>query len=215
MAADLASIADVKRILRIESSTDPVIDARLQAGLDVMEEWVLPKLKYVGKEGAWCEVYFDISEDATLRLPANDITITKVNVFEYPSSFGIPLSPIELGLGHGFDQDDQGNLMLRPSLYFSPFQGAVASRPRRTYSRVEVHYLGSGVVPRTITEGIAFLAAGYYQDGPRILAGLKSEKIGEYSYTLADRLAPDEADYVAQGLWFLGPQFKRQRVAVI
>ena len=71
------------------------------------------------------------------------------------------------------------------------------------------------MVPRAITEGIAFLAAGHWQDGPRALQGLTSERIGDYSYTLGD-VGKDggTSSFEARALFFLKPFLKRQRVAV-
>lgn len=208
---------DVKRILRI-TTADTDRDAQLQKALDVMTAWAVKRMsKNLGKSGSLLEVYFDIAEDATLRLPADDAVVTVVKVFEYPSSAGVPLSPIELGLGHGYDQDDRGNLMLRPMLFVSPFQGASATRRLRTYSRVEVHWIGSGVIPVDVTEGVAFLAAGYWKDAPRALQGLTSERIGDYSYTLGNTGGAGGApEYVGQGLFFLASYMRtRSRVAVV
>ena len=210
----LASLADVKRILRL-TDDNPTRDAEIRAALDAVESWAESALWKISLPGAQCEVYWDIPEDATLFLPAADVTVTRVKVFEYPSSAGVPLSPIELGLGHGYDLDDDARLMLRPTLYYSPFEGAGGQRRLRTYSRVEVHYIGTGVVPRAVTEGIAFLAAGYWKDGFRALTGLTSERIGDYSYTLGEIKPGESAPYVTQAMWFLRRFLRKQKVRVI
>lgn len=211
-----ASLDDVKRILRI-TDTDDERDAGIQGALDAIDAWALRRLPDFTLEGAQMEVYFDMPEDATLRLPADDIVVTEVRVFEYPSSGGVPLSPIELGLGHGYDIDNRGNLMLRPTLFVSPFEGAGAWRKLRVYHRVEIHYTATGIVPRDVTEGVAFLAAGYWKDGPRALQGLTSERIGDYSYTLGNTGgAAGEPEYVGQARFFLGPYLRLGgRVTVI
>lgn len=211
-----ASLEDVKRILRLRDD-DPARDAEIRASLAAVESWADKRLWDTSRSGLQCETYFDISEDATLQLPSEDCTVVKVKVFEYPSSYGIPLSPVELGLGHGYDMTDNGRLMLRPTLFVSPFDGASAQRRLRQYERVEVHYLGTGVVPRAVTEGVAFLAAGHWQDGPRALQGLTSEKIGDYSYTLGGSGTPggeEDAAFVQRAMWFLKTYLKKQRVAV-
>lgn len=211
-----ASLEDVKRILRIPAdSVDEERDNQLRGALDAVNSWAEGALT-ISKDGPGLEVYFDIPEDSTLKLPAADVTVTTVKVFEYPSAFGIPLSPIELGLGHGYDLTTSGLLILRPTLFVSPFEGATAQRRLRTYCRVEVNYIGTGVVPRRVTEGIAFLAAGYWQDGPRALTGLTSEKIGDYSYTLggANDGNDMEPSFVQRAKFFLGNDFRRQRVFV-
>jgi hypothetical protein len=214
----LASLIDVKRVLRIPAdSVDEERDAQLRVALaaveSLAESW---SWKQLTAEGPQAIAYWDIREDATIHLPANDVVVTKVRVFEYPSSFGIPLSPIELGLGVGYDLTDDGKLIMRPSLQVSPFEGATASRVVRAYSRVEVHYIGTGVIPAAVTEGIAFLAAGFWSDGPRALRGLTSERIGDYSYTMGD--TADEAgmpSFIARAMWLLKPFLKRSRVQVV
>ena len=210
----LASLDDVKTVLRL-TDVDATRDAQIQSSLDAVDSWAETHLWRISRIGAQMETYYDVYEDATLHLPAADVTVTVVRVFEYPSSSGIPLSPIELGLGSGYDITDDGRLLLRPTLLVSPFEGATAQRHLRVYARVEVHYEGTGVVPRAITEGIAFLAAGHWQDGPRALQGLTSERIGDYSYTLGD-VGKDggTSSFEARALFFLKPFLKRQRVAV-
>jgi hypothetical protein len=212
--ASLASVDDVKRILRV-SDDDPVRDARLRAALEAVES-VLSKRITIPASGPQMETYWDIPEDHTLTLPASDVTVTLVKVFEYPSSFGIPLSPIELGLGHGYDITGEGQLILRPTLNVSPFEGAIAQRKLRTYNRVEVYFIGTGVVPAGVTEGIAFAAAGYDTDGPRALVGLTSEKIGDYAYTVKPAGTTEEpASYISTAMWFLTPFFRKARIQTV
>jgi hypothetical protein len=198
-----------------QDSEDVERDANLRVALAVAESWVGPKLKDLGKRGDQVETFFDVSEDATLHLPADDCTVTKVKVFEYPSSGGVPLSPIELGFGHGYDLTDEGDVYLRPSLVVSPFEGASAGRSPRLYSRVEVFYTGTGEIPQNVTEGVAIIAAGLYTDTPRALGGMKREKIGDYEYELQQRTGADEPEYVSRALWLLKPSMKTSRVSVV
>jgi len=214
--ANLASVADVRRILQIPSdNVNEERDARLRAALDAVESHFRSKLKGISQPGPQMETFFDVYEDATLRMPAVDVTVTKVNVYEYPSSIGIPLSPIELGLGHGYDLTDDGCVILRPTLAFSPFEGATAQRRMRAYSRVEVHYIGTGIIPKDITEGIAYIAAGWYTDGPRALTGLTAEKIGDYSYTIGGGMTPDGIpSFWDRGMLILKEFLNKDRVMV-
>jgi hypothetical protein len=214
----LASLADVKRILRIPStSTNEERDARLQAALDAIESWASQSLWKISAEGPNVEVFFDVRDDSTLHLPASDLTVTKVKIIP---AYGVDdfywLYFNESSTGAGFDLDDQGRLMLRPAHFYAPFEGARAERLPRYYARVEVHYIGSGVVPRAVTEGIAFLAAGYYTHAPTALNAIKSEKIGDYSYTLGSE-GGDGANalpYIEQAFFFLRDFMRRQKVAV-
>jgi hypothetical protein len=209
-----ASVADIKRVLQL-TDDDDVRDNQLRASLDAVESWVEPKLRHLGREGAQIEVYFDTPEDATLHLPADDCVVTKVKVFETASAQGIALSPTELGLSLGYDLTDDGRLILRPSLLVTPFEGASGSRYLHTYARVEVHYIGSGVIPRAVTEAVAILAAGHWRFGPNILSGLNSEKIGDYSYTMEkpDAQSGETTYQVAAGT-FLKPFLRKMRVSV-
>lgn len=214
--APLATLDDVKRILRV-TGTDADRDAQLTGALEAVESWAEERVKYVpitdDDDVDVVETYFDIYEDATIQLPTSDCTVTAVKVFEYPSSNGIPLSPVQLGLGHGYDVDGD-NLILRPTLGFSPFEGVSAQRRLRAYSRIEVSYRATGTVPAAVRDGIAFLAAGVWQDGPRALAGLTSEKIGDYSYTVGSGAPGDPASYVTQAMFFLHTFLRRSRISV-
>ena len=210
----LASLDDVKRVLRL-TDADTNRDAQLRGALDAVESWAERRLWNTSRAGSQVETYHDVFEDAALTLPAADVVVTKVKVYEYPGSVGAPLSPVSLAHGTGYDVTADGRLLLRADLTVTPFEGAVAQRPLRCYARVEVFYEGTGVVPRALTEGIAFLAAGYWQDGPRALTGLTGERIGDYSYTAAGNTAGDEEpDFVARALFFLEDFLRHGRVAV-
>lgn len=211
----LASLDDVNRILKFTTGENPSRDADLRAALSAVESWAESSLWKISVEGPNVEVYFDIVEDATLHLPAGDLTVTKVKIIPYASgddSFFFVYANSQSGSLQGYDLDDQGRLMLRPQQTYSPFEGAHASRLLRTYSRVEVHYIGTGVIPRAVTEGIAFLTAGYWKFGSQALENVKSEKIGDYSYTLGNS---DDLPYLTQANFFLKRFMKTQRVRVI
>ncbi len=208
-----ASVDDIKRVLQ-PSGDDDARDAQLRASLDAVESWVEPKLRHLGREGAQIEVYFDTPEDATLHLPADDCVVTKVKVFSSPSAAGIDLNPSELG-SLSYDLTDDGRLILRPALEIGVFEGVSATRYLHTYARVEVHYLGSGVIPRAVTEAVAILAAGHWRFGPNILSGLNSEKIGDYSYTMEKPDATSgETTYQVAAANFLKPFLRKMRVSV-
>lgn len=209
-----ASVADIKRVLQY-TDDDPVRDAQLRASLDAVESWAETRLRHLGRSGPQIEVYFDVAEDATLHLPADDIVVTKVKVFASASSTGLLSFPSELGHAPGYDLTDDGRLILRPSFQVVPFEGAIAERTLRYYSRVEVHYIGSGLMPRAVSEGLAILAAGHWRFGPNILSGLNSEKIGDYSYTMEKPDASSGAtSYQSSAMWFLRPYLRKMRVTV-
>lgn len=210
----LASLEDVKRVLRI-TDDNAARDAQIQASLDAIEAWAGNVLR-LAKDGDSMDVQFDINEDATLYLPSPDVVVTKVKVYGYPGVSNSIMSPVELGLGDGYDLAEGGRLILRPSLGFTPFEGARAGRILGVYSRVEIFYRGSGIVPRAVTEGIALAAAGYWQEGPTLLQGLKSEKIGDYQYTAETNNDPATGlpGYWTRAMLFLQPYMTKARVSV-
>ena len=215
MSQPLASLEDVNRVLNYETGDDLVRDAKIRAELAAVLSWADTSLWNISAEGSNVEVYFDVGEDSTLYLPAGDLTVTKVKIVPYSAgddSFYYVYVNSEAGNLGGYDLDDKGNLILRPQRTVQPFEGARADRIMRTYSRVEVHYIGTGVVPRGVTEGIAFLTAGYHVYGPIALANFKSEKIGDYSYTLGGSGPGEELPYMQQAYFFLQPHMRTQRV---
>lgn len=215
--ATLASLNDVKRALHIPlDDVNDDRDAELRVALDAVEGIFKERLEKLTQSGPQMLTFFDVPEDHALRLPSNDVTVTLLRVYEYPSSYGIPLSPIELGLGHGYDLTDDGQVILRPTLAFSPFEGATAQRRLRYYSRVEVHYIGTGEVPAAVTKGIAYLAAGWHTDELRSMQGLSMEKIGDYQYQLGGVTTPDGTpSFWDRGMLMLKPYLNTQRVEAI
>lgn len=215
--ARLASIDDVNRILGFTTGDNPTRDSKLRADLEAVESWADGALRKISAEGAQVETYFDVPEDSTILLPSNDITVTKVKIIPYAAgddSFYYVYVNSEAGNLNGYDVTDDGRLILRPLRTVAPFEGVRADRFIRTYSRVEVHYIGSGVIPKAVTEGIAFLTAGYYKYGPKVLEGLKGERIGDYSYSLA-QVDGEEPPYMVQARMFLGRFMTKQRVRVM
>ncbi len=211
-----ASLEDVKRALRIaEDSIDEARDAQLRASLAAVESRFEPLLRHLTKSGLAVEAYFDIAEDATLRLPSQDATVLKVRVFT-PDAIDMRVS---MDGTPGYEVTDNGEVILRPGIGVSPLPGASATRYLRHYGRVEIYYESTGVVPRAVTEGIAFLTAGWFTDGPRTLKSVVQEKIGDYSSTLegipGTQQWATQRSYVQQGMWMLDPYLRRSRVQVV
>jgi hypothetical protein len=216
--ANLASLDDVNRILGYTTGDNATRDAKVRAELNAVESWADDALWKISAEGQNVEVFFDVAEDATLIMPAGDCTVTKVKIYPYASgndSFFYLYVNSMSSTGQGYDLDDDGRLILRPMMTFMPFEGARADRLLRYYARVEVHYIGTGVIPPAVSEGIAFLAAGYHRYGPKVLDGLKSERIGDYSYTLGGVQPGETLPYLEQAQFFLRKYLRKQRVRVI
>lgn len=209
-----AELDDVKRILGIAES-DTSQDAKIQAALLAVESWAQPLLGTLTLTGEQSQMYYDVREDATLYLPQPSAVVTAVRIHGSGDWWPGVDWPLDLGYGRNYDVTDDGALILRPYTTWQPFEGAWAGRQIRTFERVEVFYTASGAVPAAVTEGIAFLAAGYVTDGPRALRGLTSERIGDYSYTLGEATGSSgEGGYVGRALWFLQNYLPRARVQV-
>jgi hypothetical protein len=205
-----ASVADVKRILQL---TDTSQDEAIRVALAAVESWAQPLLGNLTVTGDQSEMYYDVREDATLYLPQADVVVTCVRVHGSGNWWPGETWPWDLGYGRNYDVTDDGRVLLRPFTLYAPFEGAWAQRQIRTFDRVEVFYTASGRVPPAVTEGIAFIAAGYHKDGPRALTGLTSERIGDYSYTLGDAAGTSgEGGYVGRGMFFLQNYLPRARV---
>ena len=207
----LASLADVNRILGFTTGADATRDAKVLAALAAIESWAESRLKHIGQEGSFVHSVFDVHEDATLWLPVRDAVVTLVKVFDYPSVTG--LNQFLSGIDKGYELTDDGGVILRPLTRVEVFDRAYGDRLPKTYARVDVHYQTSGQVPRAVTEGIAILAAGHYKD-PGVLGSLKSERIGDYSYTNSEESENDEPNFVVRGMWWLGPFLRKRRVSV-
>ncbi len=208
----LASLDDVNRILGFTTGSDTTRDAKVRAALAAIESWAEPRLRHVGQEGSFVHSVFDVHEDATLWLPVRDAVVTLVRVYDYPSVTG--LNQFVSGIDKGYELTDDGGVILRPLTRVEVFDRAYADRLPKTYARVDVHYQTAGQVPRAVTEGVAILAAGHYKD-PGVLGSLKSERIGDYSYTNAEDSETDEPSFVKRGMWWLTPYLRKKRVAVM
>jgi hypothetical protein len=55
-----------------------------------------------------------------------------------------------------------------------------------SYDRVVVTYTASNEVPAPVREAVALTAAAMYKQRGQAVAGIKSEKIGDYSYTRSE-----------------------------
>jgi len=212
-----AGVEDVKRVLRL-TDDDPTRDAQLRAALAAVESWAENRQWTFAQRGPQVKSFFDVPEDATLYIGVKDAVVTKVTVFSSP--FYESARDLILGSGSpGYELLGNGALALRPSLWIQVFEGAYAARVLRTHSKVDVHYIASGVVPPAVTEGIAYLAAGYWINGPQTLIGLTSEKIGDYSYSTGSgsrpgSSSPAEPSYRERAMWFLADFMPTGHVSV-
>jgi hypothetical protein len=198
----LATLADVARYL----ASPPANLADLQPFLDAATDWVE---RITGRDwdatGAITQDFFNVRAGAVLRLKDESPTITSVTIFPDVSSdehFWM-LSPTS-GLYR---------LLNRGRLQLLPNSGA---RFADWWSRVKVVYTPSGAIPTPIREAVAMTAAAMYtsaSSGVAVAGGIQSEKLGDYSYSLADPDA-DASDNVApaEALALLRPYSAARRV---
>lgn len=211
----LATLADVKRVLRIPSTdvSDTERDTQLTEALAMAESWYDSHGGMAfDVSGAQTETYFNVAENGSLPLPVFNVPVTEVKVFPSTGSTGTVLPAT--GYDVLFD-----SVRLRPDLSFTPFENATARRTPGEYNKVTVVWTGPNSVPKDVRDGIAYLAAGVWKSGPRLLAGLTSEKIGDYSYDVNPDASGIEhgqvIDFVGLSLMFLRTHMQyRRRVSV-
>lgn len=204
----LATVADVKRVLRLADDAEPR-DTQLAEALAAIEAWAEPRLQNFDS-GASTESFYDIAEDATLAIPPG-VTVSQVSV-------GMTVDE-ELVLDDiDWEYDSAaGRLMLRPNMHVVPFENVDATRFRRDWQHVRIDYTNSAGVPANVRDAIALLAAGYWRTGPQILADLNAEKIGDYSYSVSGGGVDDQSTprFIRRALWLLGRHLKRHKVMAI
>lgn len=171
----LATEADVRRHLH----NDSIPDAEITPFLQSAGEWFESK---AGRDfdgvGSTVETFWMRRGGEYIKLKDIAPTVTKVKVFGGPLSSGN-----ELTLDEGYVVEDMGRIRLRYQKFYEPFEGAAASTQQPMYDRVEVTYTRSGVVPPTVREGVAALAAMRYFQSARDASGFSSETLGSYSYS--------------------------------
>lgn len=184
MAATLASLSDVRRVLRI-TSEDTERDAQLIAALDEAEDWFRTRARgrYDIAAPATAK-YHEITEHAVLHLPVVGATITAVRV-------GSPGFLRTLETTEYIVMDDE-RVRLRAGFYW-PYSGQTSLEDERARGSntvvevVEIDYTPLTAVSPAIRGGIARLAASLWLStggGEFGTSGITKEKIGDYSYEL-------------------------------
>ncbi len=213
-----ASLDDVNRILGFTTGDNPERDAKLKAELEAVESVLATKLVSF-TNGDAVSIHYDIPAGSTIGLPGPGVTVTAVRVqgsftedYDVTDS-AVILRPVTLWPNEfaGWTSDSWDGPRVD-----SAFDMPMLGWPERIYRTVEIFYTGTAVVPKAVTEGTAFLTAGYHMSGPIALGGFFQEKIGDYSYTRhSPRDVPGAApQYVETAYMFLKPFFKGARVSV-
>ncbi len=173
--------------------------------LEAADQWVR---EICGRQwdqtGTIVQEFFDVREGDILTLSdESPLSVTSVAVYEPGISTARTLSTTEWALG------EKGKVHLRrahwplqapwlPPLRGQSVQEALNTLDRgsiRRYDKAVVTFEASGVVPASVREAVALIAAASILQAPKVASGIRSESMGDYSYsTNGTSLAiPDQA----------------------
>ena len=214
----LATVEDVRRMLKIaESSVDDERDRQLASSLEAAESWVHVRLRqrFDQETGDTYSVY-DHRETDEILLPRIGCVVTAVRIALGDELSEVPTNDSTTLTTDQYDVIDGMNgaraIRLRAGLLYQPFEGATAERMPRVYRKVEIDWEPptGDLVPAAVRDATALLAAGMWKAAPRLAGGMKSEKIGDYSYTLDDLRGEEGSDYWSQAMRMLRPFIRRK-----
>lgn len=215
----LATVEDVRRMLKIpESSVDDERDRQLESALEAAESWVHVRLRQrFDEETGGTHTAYDHRETDEILLPRIGCSVTEVRVTLGSEIDLVAMADSATLTADQYDVISGLNgpraIRLRPSMIIAPFEGAVAERIPRTFRKVEIDWeppSSGDLVPAAVRDATALLAAGMWKVAPRLTAGIKSEKIGDYSYTLDDLKGGEGSDYWSQAMRILRPFIRRK-----
>jgi hypothetical protein len=181
----LASFKDVLRYLADKSATEYDVEPFLEAA----DEWVR---RITG--GNWdapadtrvTDSFWHVRPGDFLNLKTEDPTDVEVRLFIMPTDEGTPID------GSLYSVMSRGRIRLVPIATLLQFMSNVRPEVRDTleiitpglFARVEVSYLPTGKVPFSIREAVAMIAAFSFQNVDVDMSAMRSESMGDYSYTL-------------------------------
>lgn len=162
----LATVEDVRRVGKIPTTVD---DAEVQKALDAAESYLRTKLPRWDDSAGGVAKFYNVQGTAQLPLPSPDAAITGVKLFyHYRDATGETVPATDYATANGY------LVLLR-------------SDTRRWYARAEVTWTNVGSVPAAVRDGVALTAAALASQYGKLTGGMRSERIGDYSYTLSDK----------------------------
>ena len=196
----LATLADVKRVLHI-TDVDEARDADITSCLVALSDWVKQVLRaeYDATSTVRTVKYYDVHEDAALAVPVAESAVNAVRVYLLADAVASALT-----VNTNYEVKDGRTVRLRPPTTSTPFEGATAGRLFDTYARVEIDYTPPGTVPASVRDGVAMLAAGWWQSGPQLASGVTSERIGDYSFSTRRSVSSDGGADAVEDFWSAG-----------
>jgi len=198
----LAALSDVKRVLRI-TTEDATRDTELTAKLAVAEEWFRIRARGEFDDTAPATAQFwSIRYGTVVHLPIPGSTVTAVRA-------GSATDPSTLGSDSYSVMDDRRVRVGRidPWPRDPREQEPLGWAERPYYELVEIDYTPPSVSV-AVRDGIASIAAAMWKrsgGGETGSQNIKSEKIGDYSYTLESGSQTSGEDLWKDGLRLLHP----------
>lgn len=205
----LATVADVRRALALRNPA-VVDDDTLKYYLNVAASWLEPKIPpYDTASGT--SVFYNANREGLLYLPVSSAQVTAVRGYDDNTASATVMSAAKWD----YVAEDGAVRLLRGALgnlqdprYFTPPLDTLTTQ----WARVEVDWVNSADVPWAVREGVALFAAALYQTNSKLTGGMRSERIGDYSYTLNDKDADDVMPQRARKL--LKPYMRKRRIFV-
>ena len=175
----LATVEDVRAVMRLRDSS-LADDADLARSLSVAASYLSTKLPAYGASGGVVQE-FGVSGDQVIRLPFPSATVTAVQVWDADGAAPRLLVPGTDYLVTPNGVRLHGHRFVNIDPRYAPAEGP------RGYARVDVTWQGGSDVPEAVREGVALFAASLWGTLPKLSSGMRSERIGDYSYTLGDK----------------------------
>lgn len=200
----LASLADIKRVMKL-GTTDATTDAQLLEALDVANAILKPKIQTFDIS-AGTGYHFHVVQGSYLPLEVNDANVSEVRAYVTPDGDPIILNASQYQIGGAPRSANTAVLLERETWGASWPHGFDDHLDQSTpaFARVEIDWTYTDGVPKPVRDAIAMTAGALWSQGPKYISGLKSETIGDYSYTFdgigkAESLVPSAAlDLISQ-----------------
>ena len=199
----VANIEDVRRALRLGPG-QVVSDNDLAYALNVAWSYLSPKLPdFTAVAGT--ETFYEVHAGDVLYLPHVGSSVAAVR------GYGDPRGSATILTTQDFDVLPNGVKLWNRGFGLDPRYGPFDDT-RSRWAKVEIDWERGVVVPYVVREAVALAAAGMYELNPKLIKGMRSERIGSYSYTLSDK---DVEGAVPPRVWeLLRDYMKRKRVFV-
>jgi hypothetical protein len=188
----LCTTTDVARYLGLSAPSNlEDLDPYLDEATDYLKRVLLLNFQSVGT--TCTDHFFNVREQSRLRL--RDLYPFGITAQVTMIANTLPpfIDPWILTENNDFVTEDDRYIRITSSLYFRivGYDYAYGKRTAILWDRVDVTYQACGVIPATIKEGAALLAAAFFKQGPYDATGMQSEHMGDYSYTRSIRGAAD------------------------